>query len=183
MKRITGLVYIVALLICWLVGTLAWAQSDQPSLADIARQKSTAKARRVVTNDEIPPSPEADNPPPSSSAAVSASAASPGTKPGAPNDAAKVATSSETTTRLQVLMKERESLEKIIKQLQEKIDASDDQNRITTLNEALKHAKEALEENQKEIDKLKSNGAAAGQSGDSEPAPNPAATSEPGPAK
>ncbi|HEY6923325.1 MAG TPA: hypothetical protein VI653_07650, partial [Steroidobacteraceae bacterium] len=40
----------------------ALAQSNSPSLGDVARQKSSVKAKHVVTNDEIPPSPDADQP-------------------------------------------------------------------------------------------------------------------------
>ena len=105
MKRTTVLVYAAASLFCWLAGAMMWAQSDQPSLADVARQKSTAKARRVVTNDEIPPNQEASNPSLSSSAGE------------------KSAMLAEKLTTQQQLMAERDSLEKIIKQMQEKIDA------------------------------------------------------------
>ena len=139
-----------------------WAQSDQPSLADVARQKSTAKARRVVTNDEIPPNQEASNPSLSSSAGE------------------KSAMLAEKLTTQQQLMAERDSLEKIIKQMQEKIDASNDPNRVATLSEVVKHAKEALAENQQEIDKLKASGAASGQSDGAQPATNPPATTEQG---
>lgn len=154
-----------------------WAQSSQLSLADVARQKSASKAKRVVTNDEIPPSPEASNPP-ASSPAVSASPA--GTKPDASKGADKGAVAAEKPTKLQELMKEHDSLEKIIKQLQEKIAASNDENRVATLSEVVKQAKEALAENQQEIDKLKSSGASSGQSDGAQPATNPPASTAPG---
>lgn len=181
MKRTTVLVYAAASLLCGFAGAMMWAQSDQLSLADVARQKSTAKARRVVTNDEIPPSPLANNPPASSSAVAGSSApagAKPGANPGAGKDGDKSAMPAEKLTKLQQLMAEHDSLEKIIKQMQEKIEASNDQNRIATLGEVVKHAKQALAENQQEIDKLKASDAASGDSGVTQPATNPPPTTE-----
>ena len=163
MKRTTVLVYAAASLFYLLAGAMMWAQSDQPSLVAVAQQKSASKAKRVVTNDEIPPSPEANNPPVSSSA-VSGAAAGSGTKPATSKDADKSATSAEKPTKLQELMREHDSLEKMIKQMQEKIDATNDQSRIATLSDVMKHTMEVLAENQQEIDELKASDAASGNS-------------------
>ncbi|MBZ5568309.1 MAG: hypothetical protein LAN64_10730 [Acidobacteriia bacterium] len=182
MKRIPVLVCAVASLFCWFAGAMMWAQSVQPSLPDVARQKPTAKATRVVTNDEIPPSPLADNPATSSSAA-SAAAAGSGTKPAVHKDADKGTASAEKPTKLQELMNENESLEKIIKQMQEKIDATNDQDRIAALSDVMKHTMELLAENRQEIDALKASDAASGQSAAAQPPTVLPATSAQGPPK
>ncbi len=160
-----------------LVANVLWAQSDQaqPSLADVAKRKPAAKAKRVVTNDEIPPSPEANAPAgPSSSAASNSPAAdssAPGAKPEAKKDG-KAATPPEKQTRLQELAKDHDSLQKIIKQLQDEIAATNDQNRIITLSGVIDHAKQALAENEQEAAKLKAGGAAAGTDAGNQPAAN-----------
>lgn len=171
MKWIHGLLYAaVALLALTTLTTTVWAQSDQPSLGDVARQKSAAKARKVVTNDEIPLSPEANNPPVSSSAAAaSSSGAAPGVKADAGKDGDQPATSAEKQNKLPALMKEVASLKTIVKTLQDQIDATNDPNRIETLSQVLQHAKDSLLQNQEEIEKLKAGAAGAGQ-GDAPPA-------------
>jgi len=176
MKRKNSLPYAAALLVCLLAGSVMWAQSDQPSLADVARQKSATKAKRVVTNDEIPPSPEANNPPPSSGASTSsAKGSAPGAKADAKKPAEKPAMSAEKQTKLQELMQEHDNILKVIAQLQQLIDSASDQNRIVTLSPMLEHAKDSLAENQAEIDKLKAGGAAASQPGATPPANVPPA--------
>jgi hypothetical protein len=166
-----------SLLVCLLAGSAMWAQSDQPSLADVARQKSSAKSKRVVTNDEIPPSPEANNPPPrSGSSSASPTGSAPGAKADPKKAAEKSAMSAEKQTRLQELMKEHDSLEKIIVQLQQQIDSSNDPSRIANLSDVVKHAKENLVANQAEIDKLKATGASGGTQATANP---PASTATP----
>ena len=150
-----------------------WAQSDQPSLVAVAQQRSASKAKRVVTNDEIPPSPEANNPP-----APVATPASPKKGPGKDGD--KSAKSAEKPTALQQLMAEHDSLEKIIKQMQEKIDASNDRDRTASLSEVMLEAKQALAENQQKIDKLKASEAASGSSDVAPAATNAPSTAEQG---
>jgi hypothetical protein len=163
MKRIHGLRYAAALLGLLAGTTMMGAQSNEPSLGDVARKKSAAKARKVVTNDEIPPSPEANNPTPSAPAAWSAGAA-PDVKADTRKDGEQAATSAEKQTRLQALMKEVDSLKTIVKTLQDQIDATNDENRIETLSQVLQHAKESLLQNQNEMDKLKAGAAGADQS-------------------
>jgi hypothetical protein len=155
----------VAALLLLLPGPAIWAQSqDQPSLGDVARQKRAVKARRVVTNDEIPPSPEANNPPASSSAAGTSAlgpAAKPGTTPAAKPDGNKSDSAPDKQTKLQELMTDREHLQNALKKMQDTVAETDDQQRRATLGQVVKHAQEALEANQKEIDKLRASGAAA----------------------
>jgi cell division protein FtsB len=173
MKRSLSL-WCAAVVMCVLVAPCLWAQSDQPSLADVARQKSATKAKRVVTNDEIPPSPEANLVAASGTAAAGGSGKA-GAAPAAKKDAAKFDLPADKQTKMQELMKENDSLQKIIKQMQDKVDATNDPGRISTLSEVVKHAKEALAENQSEIDKLKAGGAATTQPGASPPANAPQA--------
>ena len=158
MKRNLSLSCTVIIL-CLLVTPWVWAQADQPSLAEVARQKSETKAKRVVTNDEIPPSPEANL-----VAALGTTAAGGSSKvgavPTAKKDAAKSDLPADKQTKLQELMAERDTLQRAIKQMQEKIEASNDPGRISTLSEVVKHAKDALAENQSEIEKLKTGAAA-----------------------
>lgn len=165
-----------ALLICLFAGSVAWGQSDQPSLADVAKQKSTAKAKKVVTNDEIPPSPDANNPPPSSGASTSsATGSAPGAKADAKKPAEKPAMSAEKQTKLQELMQEHDNILKVIAQLQQQIDSTNDQNRVIALSPMLQHARDSLAENQAEIDKLKASG------GGSQATAKPPATTAPPP--
>lgn len=149
---------------CVLAAPCLWAQSDQPSLADVARQKSAAKAKRVVTNDEIPPSPEANNVPASNTAASGASGKT-GAAPAAKKDTPKSDLPADKQTRLQELTKESDSLRVIINQMQDKIADSNDPGRIGTLSEVLQHAKDALAKDEAEIDQLKAGSAAVGQPG------------------
>lgn len=166
---------LAALLMFVVVASASWAQSDQqpasdqPSLGEIARQKSKAKAKKVVTNDEIPPSPEADKPvgtPASSSGAAAAGAAAgPAGAPGAATDkdaAAKPGAQKETLSKIDQLKKENESLEKIIKQLQARIAETNDEDRKRNFGDVIKHAQENMAANDAEIAKLKAAGAAAG---------------------
>jgi hypothetical protein len=174
MKRKLLLSCAAALLLFLLPGIAMWAQSqDQPSLGDVARQKSAAKAKRVVTNDEIPPSPEADKPPSSPAAEPSATgaAAKPGTTPAAKQDGAKSDSAPEKQTRLQELMTDRERLQKILKKMQDQVAETNDEQRKATLGEVVRDAQEALDANQKEIDHLRASGPAA----ENTPAANPPA--------
>ncbi len=74
---------IAAALLCTSTAVIS-AQSDQPSLADVARRKSAHKAKVVITNDDIPPVAGASTQPPSSVNATGEAAAS-----GSPTGAAK----------------------------------------------------------------------------------------------
>ena len=79
------------------IATLGLAQSDpqQPTLADIARQKSGKKAVRVVTNDEIPPRPDLSPsdpvPAPKAETKPAAAAAAPAAPPAGDSPAVKAA--------------------------------------------------------------------------------------------
>ncbi len=170
-----------AVVMCVLVAPGLWAQSDQLSLADVAKQKSATKAKRVVTNDEIPPSPEANLVPASNTTAAGGGKA--GSTPADKKDGAKSDLPADKPTKLQELMAESDSLQKIIKQMEDKIDASNDPVRISTLSEVVQHAKAALAENQSEIDKLKAGGAAGSQPGATQSAANQPANAAPAPAK
>jgi hypothetical protein len=163
---------VVVLLLCTGLGSAAWAQSDQPSLADVARRKPAAKAKVVVTNDQIPPSPEANNPPASSSGSATAAASKPAPDTSKPNSG-KPQVAPENQAKLQQLETDRAQLQQVIKHLEEKIAASDDEHAKTTLSGVLQHAKEALDEDQKQIDKLKA--AVPGAAAD-KPAEKPPAT-------
>ena len=157
MKQNLCLACAAVLLMCCAI-TLC-AQSDQPSLADIARQKSAHKAKRVVTNEEIPPSPEADN-----SASSKASGAGGSGKADSSGDKRESTPKSPAPlnpeTQIQQLMTENDNLQKITKKLQDKIEASADRGRIATLSEVVQHAKSEIAANQAKIDKLKSAAAA-----------------------
>ena len=143
-----------ALVMCVLVAPSLWAQTDQPSLADVARRKSATKAKRVVTNDEIPPSPEA-------SLVAASSTPAAGVAPPAKKDAAKSDLPADKQTKMQELMKEHEDLQKVIKQLEDKLATTTDASLVDTLSPVLVHAKDALAKNQSEIDKLKAGAAAS----------------------
>lgn len=176
MKRNRILSLSCTVIIVWLVATLGvCAQSDQPSLADVARQRSATRAKRVVTNDEIPPSPEANL---VAAAATPAAGGSgkPGAAPAAKKDAAKADLPAEKQTKMQELMKDHEDLQKVIKQLQDKIAATADPSLIDTLSPVLQHAKDALAKNEAEMDKLKAGGAAGSQ-----PAATQSAANQPAP--
>jgi hypothetical protein len=183
MKRNRNLsLWCAAAVLCALLVPGLWAQSDQPSLADVARQKSATKAKRVVTNDEIPPSPEANlvAAPGTTAAAGSAKA---GALPTAKKDAAKSDLPADKQTKIVELMKENDALQKVVKQMQEKVAATTDPSRVDTLSQVLQHAKDALAENQAEIDKLKAGGAAGSQPGAVRPTPNPPANAPQPPPK
>jgi hypothetical protein len=151
-----------------------WSQSDQPSLADVARQKSAAKAKRVVTNDEIPPSPEANLAPAPGPTAAGGSGKA-GAAPAAKKEAAKPDVPADKQSRMQELTKDHEDLLKVIKQLQDKLAANTDTSLADTLNPVLQHAKDALAKNEAEMDKLKAGGAAASPPGASQPTNAPPA--------
>ncbi len=143
----------------------ASSQSDQPSLADAARVKAKLKSRTVITNDDIPPSAQANAPAPApaasttSSAAAGGSAATPAASAaGKPGDAKPDAKDKEKQTQLQKLQEERDSLDKVIAQLQKQIDETNEENRKTTFREVIKHAQEQQAKVQAEIDKLKAGG-------------------------
>lgn len=159
-----------AVAMCVLITPCLWAQSDQPSLADVAKQKSAAKAKRVVTNDEIPPSPEANLVPASNTTAAGGSGKA-GAAPAAKTDAPKSDLPADKETKMQELTKDHEDLQKVIKQLQDKIAASADPSLIDTLSPVLQHAKDALAKNEAEMDKLKAGGAAGSPPGAIQPAP------------
>jgi hypothetical protein len=72
-------------------------------------------------------------------------------------------------------MKDHEDLQKVIKQLQDKIAATADPSLIDTLSPVLQHAKDALAKNEAEMDKLKAGGAAASPPGASQSANAPQA--------
>jgi len=167
MSRISWAITITALL----AGTMGMAQSTEPSLADIARQRSTVKAKHVVTNEEIPPSPAATEP------LVSKADAKTDSKPKEATDpAAKAAAVADPQARLQALTKDNQDLQKIIEQLQAKIDASEDKALIKTLGETVQHAKKMMEQNDADIAKLKATGvtlAAADNAIGSKPAAPP----------
>jgi hypothetical protein len=148
------------IIVCLLATPRVWAQSDQPSLADVARQKSATKAKRVVTNDEIPPSPEANLVAAASTTAARGSGKA-GAASAAEKDAAKSDLPADKQTKMQELMKEHEDLQKVIKQLEDKLATTTDANLVDTLSPVLVHAKDALAKNQSEIDKLKAGAAAS----------------------
>jgi hypothetical protein len=177
MNRTGSLPLAAALLFCLLPANVLYAQSDQPSLADVARQKSAAKAKRVVTNDEIPPSPEADKPLPSLSADSPATAAAGKPEAAAKNNkAAKPDSVPEKPTKLQELLTERANLEQILKKMQDKVAETNDEQRQATLGQVVEHTQEALDENQKEIDQLRASEPAAENSTGANP---PAADQSP----
>ena len=171
MKRSLSL-WCAAVVMCVLVAPCLWAQSDQPSLADVAKQKSATKAKRVVTNDEIPPSPEANLVAASDTTAAGASGNA-GAAPAANKDAAKSDLPADKQTKMQELTKDHEDLQKVIKQLQDKLAATTDSGLIDTLSPVLQHAKDALAKNEAEMDKLKAGGAAPSQPGATQPANAP----------
>jgi hypothetical protein len=169
MKRQTALPVATALLFCLLASTAMWGQAVvQHSLGDVARQKSSVKARRVITNDEIPPSPEANKvPSPTSSTSKPEEAPAPS---GADQPEPKNSESSEQAD-LQQFTIELARLRKIIKDLEGKIAATTDPQRKATLGEVVQHAKDSLRENERQIDKLTAGDAAANPPAANSPAP------------
>lgn len=149
----TRRILLTALLLGSLAGATLLGQSNEPSLADAARQKSAAKAKRVVTNDQIPPSPDANKP-------VTPAATKTDEKGPAP-DAATPGSKLDPQARLQQLTKENDELKNVMALLQSKIEASDDKTLIQTLGESVQHAKERIAKNDGEIAALKAGGASA----------------------
>ncbi len=139
-----------ALITVVLAGTMVVAQTNEPSLGDVARQKSVAKAKRVVTNEEIPPSPEADKPP-ESAKAISKT-------PAANDDDQKAKPATDPQARLVELTKDNQDLQKVVTQVQSKNEASEDPEIKKTLAETLQHVKTLMEQNNAEIAKLKEAG-------------------------
>ena len=76
-------------------------------------------------------------------------------------------------TKMQELMKDHDDLQKVVKQLQDKIAATNDSNLIVTLGLVLQHAKDALAKNEAEMDKLKAGVAAGSQAGATQSAATP----------
>jgi peptidoglycan hydrolase CwlO-like protein len=172
MKRKHLLSCAAALLVFLLPGITLWAQSqDQPSLGDVARKKSAARARRVVTNDEIPPSPDADKPISPSAGALAARAAVNPDAAAQKNIPAKFDSAPQKQIRLQELISDRDHLQKVLKKMQDKVAETNDEQRKKTLGEVIQHTKDALEENQKEIDEVRAGGPAAAN----QPAAGPSA--------
>ncbi|MGI9103789.1 MAG: hypothetical protein ACR2IF_15220 [Terriglobales bacterium] len=164
----------VSLLLVCLASGVLWAQSDQPpasgaqsdqpSLGDIARQKAKSKAKKVVTNDEIPPSALANAPAPAPTGATASPAGGPantsvGPAAGKPGDAKTDPKEQEKQSKLDNLQKERDSLDKVIAQLQKQIDETNEENRKATFREVIEHAKQEQARAQADIDKLKAGGA------------------------
>jgi len=132
------------LLVGLIAGTAAWAQSPaEPSLAEIAKQKPVKKAKRVITDDDLPKH-EAETKPASQAgegaadgsagAAVAADkdastdpAASQSAKPGAtearnlsPEDALKVL-----RMRVEFLREDEQRLQQKYKELRERMDTEE----------------------------------------------------------
>lgn len=158
MIRISSAAFITLLL----AGTMVVAQAQkEPSLGEIARQKPAVKAKRVVTNEEIPPSPEADKP----AAAKSESTGANGPKAADPQ------------ARLQELTKNNQELQKILDQVQLKIAGTQDAAVIKTLVDTIEHVKKLMEQNDAEIAKLKAAGVTPpAENTSTEPAPAAPAT-------
>jgi hypothetical protein len=168
--------FAAALLFWLLAGNSIWAQSqDQTPLGDVARHKPAVKAKRVVTNDEVPPSSEANNvPSPTSSTPKEPdSAVAPA---GADLPASKNANPSGQQAKLQKLTADNERLLKVVKDLEARIADTPDQQRKATLTEVLQHVRQQMFENQKEMARLRAPAPAEANPparGQQPPAPRP----------
>jgi hypothetical protein len=158
-------------LLLGLLAAGALAQSNSPSLGDVARQKSSVKAKHVVTNDEIPPSPDADKP-------VAPPVGTKADVPAAGTDApAKPQSVPDSKARIAQLTKDNEETRRVIATLQSKIEASDDQKLIPALVEIVETRKRVIAQNEAEIEKLKAGGVPAASNAGNSPTPVQAASS------
>ena len=123
---------VAAPLIVLLCGPLE-AQT-QPSLAEVARQKPAKKAKRIITDDDIPQRPPETNP----SSATSAPAAEQAqTK--SPEEALK-----EARQRVDTLKQDQERLERGHKELEGRYSKESDSFRRTVLAGEMQNSKENL---------------------------------------
>ncbi|MGZ4823188.1 MAG: hypothetical protein ACXVZT_01150 [Terriglobales bacterium] len=155
-----------------LVAGSALAQSNSPSLGDVARQKSSVKAKHVVTNDEIPPSPDADKPVASPAGGTKADVPATGT-----DAAAKPQSAPDPKARIAQLTKDNEETRRVIATLEAKIEASDDKKLIPALVEIVETRKRVMAQNEAEIEKLKAGGVPAAANAGNSPTPTPAVSS------
>jgi hypothetical protein len=166
-RRSSCTVALAAALFCALAGSSMWAQSNQPSLAEVARRKPPHKAKVVITNDDIPPSREANSMPASTTAGTAAESSPAQEHPKDNAVASKLPPEKE--SKLQELLTERGNLEAVVKHLEDSLAEKKDLQAMDTLNEVLLHAKQELHDKQKQIDNLRT-----GQDGQPQ---TPAATS------
>ncbi len=138
-------------------------QEEQRPLGDVARQnKPAAKARKVITNDEIPSVQVPDTPSAPAASGESAKSAPDQAAQGKADKAKPKAELSpkdkEKQDRIEALKKDRESLLKIQKQMQDKLANETLDNRREVWSSMLQHANEQLEQNQKELDQVQKPG-------------------------
>lgn len=159
------------------------APSGQSSLADVARKnKPTARAKKVVTDDDMPSKPAADSGS-SSAAGASAGSGSSSAPSSAQPDSSKAAASTPDAAakpaageksnekskqdRLAELKKDHDTMEKMIPQIQAKIDA--DPSLQESMGQTIQHLRERIQENEEEARKLESKPASEADSKPPEP--------------
>ncbi len=120
---------------------VSWAQSDSVPLGDVARQRPARKARRVITDDDLPPRPA----PPVATADLAAdnvSAAKPADAPASkPSD--ELATTRKT---LEELLSEEQNLRSEVVNLKKQTDDSPADSRRDVLFDLLDRKTRELEE-------------------------------------
>lgn len=161
MKRTSSWILALTAMFCLLPAGVAQAQSNQPSLADVARRKPVRKAKIVVTNDDIPPVPEPSKPPASAPNGTDETAASGSAAPSQAPAAGKAQLPPDKQAKLQELLNERANLEAVIKHLEKIMAERTDEPARTNLDNTLQHAKQGLDQKQKEIDQLRAATSAA----------------------
>jgi hypothetical protein len=157
----------LALVTCWLLAGAGWAQSQQsqrPSLAEVAKQKSTTKkAKRVITNDDIPSRPpEAASAPASgaSGAAAAETGKAEGPKTAAPAKDAKQL--EQMKEKLDLVKNSQEAAKSTIERYEQQVANEPDERRREMFQGILDGAKRRQEALAKERSELETS-IAAGQ--------------------
>jgi hypothetical protein len=153
-----------------------WAQSDV-SVAEAARQNRKAKARKVITDEDLPKTNGVANGAASQPAPVSSSSNAKPALPSAddkpadapaPADNATAPNNDKQPDQLAMLRKDHAALLDIIGKYKAKIDAEPNEDSKATLFELLRRAQDRLDENEKQIQQLEKEKAAGG-SGSTKP--------------
>jgi hypothetical protein len=154
---------------CWLLAGVAWAQQQsQPSLAEVAKEKSsTKKAKHVFTNDDIPSHPPEETTTPAAGSAAGGAAAEPGKAEGAKAAApAKDAKQLEQMKeKLQLVKNSQEAAKRTVERYEQQVANEPDERRREMFQGILDGAKRRQEELNKERSQLESSIAAGQKSG------------------
>lgn len=150
--RLKSAFFIVILAAFAMLATPTWADDAQTSLADVAKQKSGTKAKRVITDDDIPStsgSPlAAQSQPQGSSSSVTGDtdAKEANAKTSGPAGSAKAAASSDLEGELKAVIHDEDLLKKRLQQLREKIEKTPDPFRKQIYEDSIVNQQVTLEE-------------------------------------